>query len=176
MSEKQTIAFFAWSQKIEDESLKQKVEDEVEAFLIENKDKIKKIIYWWWVEWVMWIVLEACRKVWIEIKWYSIERYREYDEWNWVDITFFQDDDERIRNFAKNWDLFIALPGAFWTVKEIIWVKDHILEWATQKYIFVSSLFTAFYNLVNELTKTWMVYWKDKKTIIPVENLWTIRI
>lgn len=176
MSQKQTLAFFAGSQDIQDEAIREKTKNEVEAFLEANKDQISKIIYGGWVYGVMWIILEASRKVWITIEGYSIERYRKYDEGKGVYITFFQDNDQRLKEFTKNADVFVALPGWLGTIKEILWVKDHILEGNTQKQIFISSLFQAFYAMIQELTDAQMIYGKDTEILSSVWSLELIRI
>ena len=176
MNQKQIVAFFAGSQDIQDEAVREKTKTEVEAFLEANKDQISKIIYGGWVYGVMWIILEASKKVGITIEGYSIERYRKYDEGKGVDITFFADDYERLKEFTKNADVFVALPGWLGTIKEILGVKDHILEGNTQKQIFVSSLFQAFYAMIQELTQSQMIYGKDAEVLNSVWSLETIRI
>jgi hypothetical protein len=49
----------------------------------------------------MWLINDTANELWIDIKWYSIEKYRKYDEWNWVDIDFFEDDYSRIQGLCK---------------------------------------------------------------------------
>lgn len=176
MTDKKVIAIFAWSQEISNTHLNESIKEELRKFLIDNKNKIEKIIYWWSTHWVMWIVFQVCQEVGITIEWYSIERYRKYDEWNWVNILFFKDDEERIWKFTENWDMFLALPWWLWTIKEILSAKDYILESKSQKHIYVSSLFTTFYTLLNNLIEQWMIYWKDKDTIINALSLNDIKV
>lgn len=148
------LVIFAGSQDIQDKNINIELGKQLKIFFIENKSNIDKILFWWQNHGVMWLVNNTANELWINIKGYSIEKYRKYDEWNWVDIDFFEDDYSRIQAFTKEWDIFLALPGWEWTIREIGFVVDNIWinEW---KYVFISHLFEDYVNLLNSLK------WKD---------------
>ncbi len=168
------IVVFAGSQNIQDEKIARELERQFTKFLEENKGNISRILFWWQKDWVMWLVNNAANKIWIDIKWYSIEKYRKYDEWNWIDIDFFKDDYSRIQAFTEQWDIFIALPGWEWTIREIGFVVDNISidEW---KYVFISHLFEDYVNLLSSLKWKNMLSPHDEE-MKKVVDISTIRI
>lgn len=174
--DKKNVAIFSWSQKIKDKLLANQVQSDLKKFFESNKERINKILYWAWTSWVMWTVLETAQNVWITIEWYSIERYRKYDEWNWINTTFYEDDDVRIKEFTKSGDVFLALPWAKGTIKEVLWVSDNILESWENKTIFVPSTFIALFNLFTDLKAQWMMYPDDMKVIKTIDQLGNLRI
>lgn len=169
-----TLVIFAGSQEILDKKISTELNVQLQSFLEINQNNITRILFWWQNHGVMWLVNDTANRLWIEIKWYSIEKYRKYDEWNWVDIDFFNDDYSRIQAFTKEWDVFLALPGWEWTIREIGFVVDNIWidEW---KYVFISHLFEDYVNLLNSLKSKNMLSSHDleMKKIIDIS---TIRI
>jgi len=153
---KKTLVIFAGSKEISD-SDKVKLNTELMSFFEWVKNDIKKIIYWWWDIWVMWIVYNAALVSWIEIKWMSLEKYREYDELKDIEMNFYQNNDERIRAFYEKWDIFLALPGGLWTIREILTINELIKRNNDFKKIFVSLFFKSFYNLIDELERENMI-------------------
>lgn len=176
MKNRCNVIFFAWSQEIIDESLKENLKRQLLEFMNLNKAHINQILYGAGTYGVMWLVLNASREIEISIKWYSIERYREYDEGNGVDIDFFPDDDTRIQKFSEIGDIFIGLPWWKWTIKEILSVSDKILEMREDKKIFIPSIFTALFNLFTDLGTAQMLHKKDLETIQLVHTLQDIKL
>ena len=73
-----TIVIFWWSQELTDVDLSKKISLELEEFLYNNKQDIDKILYWWWVYWVMKTILDVSRKVGISIEWYSLLKWHNF--------------------------------------------------------------------------------------------------
>lgn len=156
------IVVFCWSQEINNTELKNEVIKQFEGFLKANKDKINSILYWWWTTWVMWLVFDTATKVWITIKWYSLEKYRKYDEGNGVDLEFFSDDYSRVSSFERNWDVFLTLPWWEWTIREVWFVAD-MISGDSDKKVYISSLFEVYVEMLKKLDSEWMLYPKDKE-------------
>ena len=171
---KSTLVVFAWSQEIQDKKIYEELEKWLKTFLEENKSSIDRILFWWQNDWVMWLVYKTAQEIWITIKWYSIEKYRKYDEWNWVDLDFFSDDYSRIQAFTWDGDIFLALPWWEWTIREISFVADNIWidEW---KYMFISHLFEDYVNLLDSLKLKKMLAPHDLE-IKKITDISTIRI
>ena len=145
---KKNVVVFAGSQEIENKEEREELHNQFKTFLKTNKDNIAKILFWWQNHGVMWLVNELANELGIDIKWYSIEKYRKYDEWNGIDVDFFEDDYVRSKKFTEDGDIFIALPGSEWTMREIGYVADNIWldEW---KYVFISNLFEEYVYVLN---------------------------
>lgn len=171
---KKNLVVFAGSQEIENEEAREELHNQFKIFLETNKDKIAKILFWWQDHGVMWLVNDLANELWIDIKGYSIEKYRKYDEWNGIDVDFFEDDYSRIKEFTKQWDIFIALPGWEWTIREIGYVADNIWldEW---KYVFISNLFEEYLVMLNSFKRKNMSSPHDLK-IKKIVDISTVRI
>lgn len=159
---KKNLVVFSGSQDIADADLKNEVIKQFEAFLTNNKEKINTILFWWSRVWVMWIVFDTAAKVWVTIKWYSLEQFRIYDEGNWVDMDFFPDDYSRISRFKDIWDVFLVLPWWEWTIREVWFVVD-MLDVDTNKNVYVSGLFDVYVDMLEKLDAKWMLYPKDRE-------------
>ncbi len=171
---KSTLVVFAWSQKIQDNSIYESLKKWLRIFLVENKVSIDRILFWWQNEWVMWLVYKTAQDVWITVKWYSLEKYRKYDEWNGIDICFFPDDYSRNQAFKLDWDIFLALPWWEWTIREIGFIADSILI-DEGKYVFISHLFEDYVNLLNSLKNKNMLAPHDLE-IKKIIDISTVRI
>lgn len=166
------LVVFAGSQEIQDKILRSELENTLNVFLDSNKEKIDHIFFGGQIHWVMWMVNAAANQLNIDITWYSLEKYRKYDEWNWVDLQFFDDDYLRVREFTEKWDVFLGLPGWEWTIRELGFVTDNIWlnDW---KYVFISHLFKDYVNLLNSLKSKNMLSSHDieMKQIIDIANI-----
>ncbi len=171
---KQNLVILCWSQA--NESISEKIADELYDFLKNNREKIKTILFWGGYYWIMKIVVDVSREVWIKIKWYSTEEYRKYDEWNWVDVEFLKDNDTRVKKFIDEWDLFISLPWAIWTINEITWLIIKLSESWTNKKILTSILFDELFYILNSFEKKWIIAPNHKRVLKIVDNLSTYRI
>ena len=172
---KKTLAIFAGSKDISDKE-SEKLKLELVSFFKSIKDKIDKIIYWWWDTGVMWIVYKAALKAWIPIKWYSLEKYREDDEWKEIEMKFYKNAEKRLEGFYQNWDLFLSLPWWMWTIEEILRINTFIKENKELKKIFIPIIFKRFYKLAKGLEKDNMVADEDKTNFVKVKKLKKIRV
>ncbi len=148
-----SIVFFWWS-KLEEQSTK-----EINIFLDELlhgvKSNIESVIYWWWTYWVMWIIKEKVEFNGIELKSLSMEKYKKETDPKWT--IYFSDENERIKEFFKQWTHFIWLPWWIWTITEILIIWNFIRASNDSKQIFIPEFFRAFYQLIETLEKSWML-------------------
>lgn len=170
------IVFFAWSQELQDESLKLQLEKDLESFLLKNKEKISKIIYGNGEKWVMWMLLETAEKFWLEVMWYDIEKHINESTRNSKKVKVFKNERERQDNLFKDWDLFVALNWALWTIEEILVIKSMIKCSDLDKKIFVPKYFKEFYELYEKLSRSWNIYPEDKKIIKIIDSLEDIKL
>ena len=170
-----TLAIFAWSKDISDnESVE--LHEQLVSFFWSIKDKVDKLIYWWWDTGVMWIVYSSALEVWIPINWYSLEKYRKNDEWKDIDMEFYKNAEKRLEGFYKNWDLFLALPWWLWTIEEILRINTLIKENNELKKIFIPIFFESFYTLIETLENEDMVSDEDKWNFVKIKKLKKIKI
>lgn len=154
-SKKINIVFFTWS-KLSKDKVKKEIINYLENFYKENKDKINKVIYWWWKDWNMWIVYDFFKNKYIELEWIVLER--EIDMWFKVHVTKkLKTDNERIEYFYQNSDLFIALSGWLWTIREILEINEKIKEEKNDKKIIVTKNFEDFYIFIKSLKEKSMI-------------------
>jgi len=173
---KVNLVVFAGRQEIKDSDIAKQLKKEFTAFLQVNKERIETLFYWAGTLGTMWLIVQVAQEVGIPVTAYSIERTRRNDETSNIHMECFADDDERIKEFAKNGDVFVALPWGKGTIKEVFAVSDMILENNEEKIIYIPAFFTAFFTLMQHLEDAEMLYPDDSKILQKVEDLSDIKI
>ena len=171
-----TIVIFAGSNNLKNDNDTVALNSELVKFLNSNKNNIDRVLFWGWIDWVMWVVYNAVKSTEVKVKWYSLSKYRESDQWNWIDLKYYSTDDDRMEAFYKKWDIFIALPWAFWTLREILTINELIKRNWDFKNIYVHTFFKSFFRFVKELENDEMIAREDMWNIKRIDRLDEIKL
>ncbi len=172
---KKNVVVFCGSQEIQDLDTANELKFQFNEFLHQNKDKINTVLFGGQNHGVMWMVYESAKQNNVPVKGYSTEEYRKWDEWNGVDIDFFEDDQQRTIAFQKAWDIFLVLSGWEWTTREAWYISDK-MDSDNWEFIYISALFKEYINFLNALDQSWMRAKRDIKVKKIIDDISTIRI
>ena len=168
-----TLAIFWWSRELPINK-KAELNAELEIFFTLIKWRVDRVIYGWGKDWVMLDIYNKSIEHWVEIIWYSLEKYKKPDDY-WENI-YFSNDDERLQQFYDNSESAVTFPWSIWTIREVLQYNEFIKRYNKDKLIYISPLFHAFYELIRLLDVDNMIALEDQKQIIKVDNFEIIRI
>ncbi len=171
---KKNIVIFAGSQNINDSEINEQIASQLEAFLEANKIAINKVLFWGGSYGVMKIVLDTCKKLWIVIEWYSLERYKK--ENNPVPTVYFWKNSERLEWFWRVWDIFLTLPWSIWTAGETFAISEVLLDLWKEAPIYISLLYKSLFVFIETQISEGAMHPDYVKKFKPVEDLGTIRV
>lgn len=146
------VAIFWGSKSLKSEKML-KINAKIELFF--SDFWVKNVIFWGWDEWIMWEVLKVCEEKWVNYTWYYVKLETESDLIK--DKKHFETDDDRIRAFFNEADVFLALPWGFGTIREILHINELIKRNKSDKKLYIASEFEAFASLVEGLKEDKMI-------------------
>lgn len=171
---KKNIVIFAGSQSITDTQREALVTEQLEAFLMANKESINCVLFWGWNYWVMKIVFDLCNKVWITIQWYSLNRYRK--ENNPVPTTYFEKNSQRIEAFWEHGDVFLTLPWSNGTALETFMILEVLLDLGKVAPVYISLLYKSLFDFIDAQIKEGSMHPDYIQRFKTVEDISVIRV
>lgn len=114
-------------------------------------------------------VAKRCLESGIPITGYNLHKYRNDSD---TDGTRYYDTAaEQVEAFVRDADFFLALPGGFGTLREIFHTNEIIKSTGKDARIYVPSIFSAFYEMVEALTQDGMIADEDLGRIVKLEEV-----
>lgn len=168
-----TLAVFCGSKDLPKEK-----NEELERFLGEFfssvREKVAHVIYGGGKQGVMGSVRSQCEEIGLPISAYVLEKYRRPGDSE--NTKYFANHVDQVRGFAQEADAFLALPGGFGTVREILHVNEELKALKKEGAIYVPGIFTAFHAMVSELVRDGMVADEDLGKIVLADSPKLIRL
>lgn len=168
-----TLAVFCGSKDLPTEK-NEELKRFLGEFLFSVRNEVSRVIYGGGKEGVMGSVRSQCDEFGLPISAYVLEKYRRpCDSEN---TKYFANHLDQVRGFTQEADVFLALPGGFGTVREILYVNEELKALKKEGTIYVPEIFTAFHAMVSELIRDGMVADEDLGKIVLMDSPKLIRL